>query len=259
MLSSVAAGFWLALVALEQIPLPPSAVPAGEPESRARAVSLLERAIESHGGLETLSRARIDRVRLKGTMRVQERDVPFVAETVMNLPEGFRNHVILMPETPSKLELVHLLHSGKPSLFLNGTAQAIGPAQLDEFRETMLIQQAMRLVSLVREPGFQLEWAGKGMVNERPVEWVQVRAEGRRPLRMGFDLETGYLVRTSHTVMVDGNPRVQEETYGDFRKLGAYKRPVRMVTTRDGKPLVEAELVDVRYPERISEAEFLSP
>jgi hypothetical protein len=76
---------------------------------------------------------------------------------------------------------------------------------------------------------------------------------------MGFDLETGYLVRTSHTVMVDGNPRVQEETYGDFRKLGAYKRPVRMVTTRDGKPLVEAELVDVRYPERISEAEFLSP
>lgn len=233
--------------------------PAGEKPSAGRARTIVERAIEAHGGMETLSRARIDRVSLRGTMRVGERDVPFVAETVTELPQGFRNQVTLAPDTPNKLVLVQLLHKGKPSLYLNGTPQTISAAQLDEFRETLLIQQAMRLVSLVRDPGFALEWAGKGMVNERPVEWVVVRAEGRRPVRMSFDMETGYLVRTSHTVVVEGKPLLQEETYGDFRKLGLYKRPVKMITTRDGKALVDAELVDVRYPDKISEAEFLSP
>lgn len=252
---TVAFGIWLAGQATAQ----ELTNPAGEQASAGRARAVVERAIEAHGGMETLSRARIDRVRLRGTMKVGERDVPFVAETVTELPQGFRNHLTLAPDTPSKLVLVQLLHKGKPSLYLNGTQQAISPAQLEEFRETLLIQQAMRLVSLVRENGLTLEWAGKGLVNDRPADWVVVRAEGRRPLRMSFDTETGYLVRTTHTVLVDGKPLLQEETYGDFRKLGLYKRPVKMITTRDGKPLIDAELVDVRYPDKISEAEFLAP
>lgn len=252
---TVALGIWLASQATDQ----QTVTPAGEQSQAQRARAVVERAIEAHGGMATLSQARIDRVRLRGTMKLGEREIPFAAETVTELPKGFRNQVTLAPDTPGKQVLVQLLHQGKPSLYLNGTPQTISPAQLDEFRETLLIQQAMRLVSLVRDKDFALDWAGKGMLNERPVEAILVRADGRRPLRMSFDLETGYLVRTSHTVLVEGKPLLQEETYGDFRKLGLYKRPVKMVTTRDGKPLIDAELVDVRYPEKISEAEFLAP
>lgn len=251
----VACSFWIINLASGQNSTPP----AGEGDPIAKAKAVLARAIEAHGGMETLARNRMDRVRLKGMMVVQDREVPFEAETVMNLPEGFRNQVTLMAGTQGQTVLVQLMHKGKASLFFNGMAQPMPQSQLDEFRETMLIQQAMRLVSLAGESGFSLEWAGQGLVNDRLVDWLLVRAEGRRPLRMSFDRETGYLVRTSHTVLVGGKPVLQEETYGDFRKLGAYKRPIKMITTRDGKLLVEAQLVDVRYPDRISEAEFLSP
>lgn len=249
---------------------------AGEADTSKKAREVVERAIQAHGGMETLAQSRMDRVQMRGTMVMAKASpggsgkpvdpvdqspqvIPFEAETLTSLPGGFKNRVTLAPGTPGKVTMVQLQLNGKMALYANGIAQTIAPAQVEEFRETLFIQQAMRLVSLVKDPAFALEWEGEGALNERPVDLVLVRCEGRRPLRMTFDQGTGFLVRTSHIVMVNGSPVIQEETYGDFRKLGAYIRPVKMVTTRGGRPLIDAEIVDVRYPQKISEAEFLTP
>lgn len=260
-------GSWLEM---SQPPFPK----AGENESPKKAREVVEKAIQAHGGLETLMQARLDRVQMRGTMMMAKpssaggakpegeaslQAIPFEAETVTNLPDGFKNRVILSPGSPGQMTMVQLQLKGKMALYANGIAQSISPAQIEEFRETLFIQQAMRLVSLVKDPSFVLEWEGSGSLNERPVDWVLVKCDRRRPLRMTFDQGTGYLVRTSHLVLVGGTPVIQEETYGDFRKLGAYTRPVKMVTTRGGRPLIDAEIVDVRYPQKISEAEFLTP
>ncbi len=231
---------------------------AGQPaDTQVR--ELLGKAIEAHGGEAALSRNRVDRVKLKGILQVQGREMPFEAETLVRLPDGFRNQITLTPPMSTPMILIQLMHEGKASLYVNGAPQASTEAQLQELRETLLINQAMRLVPLVREKNFRLEWLGEGQVNGRPVDGIGVSAPGRRSVRLWFDRQTAYLVRTAHPVLVDGEMVVQEETYGDFRLLGAYRRPVRMVTTRAGKKLMDAELVDVRYPEKISEAEFLAP
>src|SRR5262245_24440883 len=55
------------------------------------AKAIVERAIKAHGGEERLSRHRADKVRLKGTLVLGAREVPFTGETTVQLPAQFKN------------------------------------------------------------------------------------------------------------------------------------------------------------------------
>ena len=57
----------------------------------------------------------------------------------------------------------------------------------------------------------------------------------------------------------DGKEVRQEVYYGDFRDLGGYKRPVKVLALRDGKKVMDAELTDVKYFDKFDEAEFTKP
>ena len=97
------------------------------------------------------------------------------------------------------------------------------------------------------------------MVNGRQARIIRVAPKGKREIKLWFDDETGLLVKTDHPVGLETKPMLQEEYYGDFREMGAFRRPAKMVTHRAGKKIMEAELVEVRYLDSIPESEFLAP
>src|SRR4051812_36274642 len=90
---------WLGLVLL--------ASPAVQAQETPRA--LVERAIQAHGGMERLSRVQADRIRLRGTLEVDGRRIPFLAETIVQLPDRYRNTTEMTLEG-RKYVLVHIVN-----------------------------------------------------------------------------------------------------------------------------------------------------
>jgi len=244
----------LLLLAVAAVPFAPSAVRA---QDAARAV--VEKAIAAHGGMEKLSKHRADKVQVKGVLVIGTREASFVAETTVQLPGQFKNVMKLTLDDRPHV-LVQVLNGDQAWVTLDGQPQKVEAAALAEMRETMQLDRAVRLVPLLTDPTFQLEAAGEAKVGDRVAAVLRVTAKGRKELRMFFDRETGLLVKTEHKLDDKMGKEVrQEETYSDFRDLGGYRRPVKVTVQRDGKKVMEAELTEVKYFERLDDAQFAKP
>lgn len=224
----------------------------------AAALEIINKAVAAHGGLEALTKTRADKVKLKGTIHMQGKPLPFLAETTVMLPGRLRNQVRINPGA-QEVVLTQLLHGEKMGMFINGMPQKLTENLATELRETLVMNQVMRLVPLIRDPDLRPTFSGAGVVNGRPARIVRVAPPGRREIKLWFDQETGFLVKTEHPVGLADKPVWQEEYYGDFREMGMFKRPAKMTTVRAGQKIMEAELVEVRYLEVIPENEFLAP
>ena len=224
--------------------------------------AIVERAVRAHGGGERLARARADRVHIRGTLLHAGKDgpvaVPFTGEVVVQLPYQFKS--VLEVQLEKKHTVVQVLNGDEAYVTRDGQPQKIAPTALAEMRAKLFLDRAVRLVPLLTEKTYELASLGEAKVGERPAVGVRVTARGRKELRMYFDKETDLLIKTEHTLPgAEGKEVRQEEYYGDFRDLGGYRRPVRVAAYRDGKKVVEAELLDVKYYEKIDDAEFAKP
>jgi hypothetical protein len=225
--------------------------------------AIIEKAIEAHGGKERLSQIRADRVKVKGVLYDNKRGTPFTAETLVQLPAQFKNVVEMT--TDRKYTIVQVLNGDKAYVTINGKPEPVEEAALTDMRETLQLDRAVRLVPLLTDKTFDLASVDEIKVNDRPAVGVKVTVKGRKEMRLYFDKETGLLAKTEHMVLVKDNKDGkfkeirQEEYYGDFKDLGGFKRPVKMQVVREGVKLMEMELIEAKYPDKIDESEFGKP
>jgi hypothetical protein len=221
--------------------------------------AIVERAIQAHGGRERLAQNRADKVKLKGTLQVGAKGIPFMAETTVQLPSQLKS-VMELNDGNQKYTLVQILNGDQAYITVNGQPQPIEPAALAELRETLQLDRAVRLAPLLTDRTFDLAPLGESKVGDRPVVGIKVTAKGRQALHLYFEKATNLLIKSEH-MLTDGRGKEvrQEQFYSDFRDLGGYKRPIKMTAFRDGKKVVEVELVDVKYLDKIDPAEFAKP
>ena len=222
---------------------------------------IIERAITAHGGQEKLAKITCDKVKAHGVMHVGDDDVPFTTETYVQLPAQFKSTVVAT-QNDRKRTIVQILNGGKTSVTVDGQPIKVTVASDLEMRENMHLERAVRLVPLLADKAFELAHLEDTKVNDQPVFAVKVSMKGHKDLRMYFDQATNLLVKTEHKLEEpkEGKEFTQEEYYGDFKDLGGgFKRPTRITVYRDGKKIMEAKLTDVKYLDRIPQAEFTKP
>jgi hypothetical protein len=221
--------------------------------------AVIERAIAAHGGMDNLARARVDRVKLKGSVFVNGKTVPFTAETLVQLPDKLKT--TLQTEVDNRtFTVVQVLNGEQAWTTLDGQPKPIEGPALAELRQTLQVARAMRLLPLLTDKNYTLGLLGESKVNDRVAIGVKVAAKGHKDLLLYFDKETNHLVKTEHTLDDGAGKEVkQEEFYSDFRDLGGFKRAVKMAAYRKGAKIMEAELVDVKYFSRFDDGEFGKP
>jgi hypothetical protein len=234
-----------------------AAAPARAADESPRAI--IERAIKAHGGQERLEKLKTDRVSLKGTMLVNDNKAEFTAETTVNMPSQFRNVVELKFDTSTR-KVVQILNGDKAIVTVDGQpVENIPPTSVAEMREILRLERATRLTALLSDKSFELAALGESKVKDRPVVGVKVSSKNYADLKMYFDKESGLLVKTEHDLL-EGKQRVtQEEFYSDFKEIEGYKRPTKLVVFRAGKKLMDADLVDVKYLDKVDETVFTKP
>ncbi len=221
--------------------------------------ALIERAIRAHGGQERLARARADRVKMKGTLVVGTTKVPFVSETTVQLPGQFKS-VVQVTGDGKTHTVVHLLNGERSIVLLDGKEQELPAPTRAQMRQTLDLEQAMRLVPLLTSPAFKLTSLGEMKLNGRETVGVLVTVGGQRELKLYFDKASALLVKSEHAVDGPGGKKVKQEAYyGNYRDVDGYRRPGQVVAFRDGTRVMDAELVEVKSFARIDPAEFTRP
>lgn len=211
---------------------------------------IISRAIEAHGGKAQITKVHADRVKLKGKMVVGKTEIPYTADTMVQLPNQFRN-TVQFNQGKKDVTMVQVINGEKIALWVNGASQKLPLAMEEEIRQSFALNRAIRMVGLLEDPAFELAYLGKEEEPERNLLVVRVNRRGLRELRMFFDEKTGYLVKTEHPVDYQGKPFLQQEYYSDFRDLSGFHRPVKMEIIRGGQKILEATLTQVNYPESI--------
>jgi hypothetical protein len=245
-------------IAIPALILLPPAPALAQPDA-ARAI--IEQAIKAHGGEERLARNRADKVKLEGTLYSPGGTAPFVAETTVQLPAQFKTTLEVRTPDGKTHTLVHLVNGDKVTVLVDGRVdKQPDPAALAELRDIRLLDRAIRLVPLLRERGYDLAVTDDVKVNDRPAAGVRVTMRGRKEMRLYFDRELGLLVKTEHVLGDGSGKEVREERYfGDFKDVAGHKRPFKVIAFRDGKKLMEARVVDVKYFDKLDDSEFTRP
>jgi hypothetical protein len=213
--------------------------------------SIIQRAVAAHGGLDKLSRARADRTRMRGVIYVGKATAPFTSEVTVQLPKKYKM-VLAMREADKARVVIHELDGDSVSVTIDGKAQQAQGTHANQLRQTLELESALRLAPLLDAKAFALTALGEFKLNDRVVVGVLVRGSGQRELKLYFDKETALLVKTEQKVDGgDGKDVVQEAFYRDHREVGGRIRPGRAAAYRDGKKVMEAELIDaVRLDEK---------
>ncbi len=232
-------------------------VPAVGAQESPRAV--IERAIAAHGGQERLAQVRADRVRLRGVLYVGPAGVTFSNEVTVQLPGHYRS-VVEVRVGERTQTVVHVLSGDEASITLDGQAQTISATHRAQLKQTLELESAMRLVPLLSDPAYSLAHLGLFRLRDRDVVGIRVQGRGQRDLKLYFDRERGLLVKAEHLLDGAAGKDVRQEVYySDYREAGGYLRPGRLAAYRDGKKVMEAELVDAVRLENVSPGTFQHP
>jgi hypothetical protein len=232
---------------------------AGPAVAQETAQDVLDRAIKAHGGAAQLAKARADRVKIKGHLVLNDKEVPFTGEVLVQLPGRFRS-TLTVNNAGRAITIVQVLNGDKAWVSVDGQNQKIEPSALAEMRAAFHVQQALRLLPLRQGRGQTVALLPDVKISDRPAAVLKVSAAGRPDLLLFFDRASGVLVKAEHTVGDGaGKDAKQEVIFGDYRDVGGYLRPLKMDAYRDGKKIMSAELTDVKYFDRFDDAEFDKP
>jgi hypothetical protein len=231
------------------------ATPAQQDEARA----LVEKAIKAHGGSEALGRIHADRVKFKGSLVLPGHTAPFLAETTTQLPSKYK-YIIEINNDGDKHTIVHVVNGDKIYITLDGRSHQADLAQVAEIRSGLELERAKRLLPLLEDKSYQLAVLEELKVNERPAVGIRITGRGRKEMRLYFDKEYGLLIRAENR-LDDGKGKEirQHFFFGEFKDIGGYKRPTKLRAYRDGRQIMEAELLDAKVLDKVDETEFAKP
>jgi hypothetical protein len=222
---------------------------------------VIKRAIEAHGGMERLSKIQADWFKIKGWISSDgSKGRPFTAETFVQLPDQLKS-VIELAGDDRKVTVVQTVDGDTAWVTIDGVPQAkINASALAEMRAVQHLDRITRLVPLLTDKKYDVSALGESKVNGQTAIGIKVQCKGHREVRLFFDKNTNLLVKAEHRLDDRRNKEVrQEEYYSDFKEFAGFKRPTKLSVYRDGKKMMEAELVEVKYYERFGEKIFAKP
>jgi hypothetical protein len=231
------------------------AAEAQQDEARA----LIERAVQAHGGAEALGRIHAEKVKFKGTLVVQGHTASIVVERTLQLPSKFKS-VIEMNSDGDKHTIIHVVNRDKTYVAVDGRPLPVIPELLAEIRSGLELERAQHLLPLLEDKSYQLALTEEIKVNDRPAAGIRITGRGRKEMRLYFDKEYGLLVRAENR-LDDGKGKEirQHFFFGDFKEIGGCKRPTKVRAYRDGKQIMEAQVLDAKPLEKVDETEFAKP
>jgi hypothetical protein len=215
----------------------------------ANARALVDKAVQAVGGEVKLARAQRFSQKAAGKFHGPAGPVNFTGEWIVSLPDQVR--VTTDSEAEGvKFRAVKVLAGDKAWLRVNGSVEELDKDAIASEREQLYAAYVATLVPLLKEKDFVLAPLSGG---------VKVTRADRPDVSLYFDPEKGWLVRVEFAVKQRNARSRMEVVYDDYHDVDGLQRPRRTTIRRDGKVLVESEILEFKPLDKVDSTQFARP
>jgi hypothetical protein len=228
---------------------------AGRADDQAEARAVVEKAIKAMGR-EKLEKNKAATWKAKGKVYFQDQPLEFTSEWFTE--PGKQRSDFEIDFMGMKIKQSRVINGDKGWTKTNDLVEDTEKEALAEEKHALYAQRVDQLLPL-RDPAYQLSLVGESKVGDRPAVGVKVVHAGQRDVRLYFDKETGYLLKSEtrvKDVLAGGTEMTSEKFYQDYKDRNGSKEPGRLEIKRDGKPFFEMVLSDLQRKEKLDDSVF---
>lgn len=234
------------------VALAPAARAADEPKD------IIAKAIKAHGGEELLSKHKAGQLKSKGKLDLPGvGEVEFTQDTSYMLPDKFKD-TLEFKVGGQDVSVFTLINGDKVTLEVNGKAVDMADKVKEAMKDMGYMLEVSRLVTL-KDKGFELSLIGEDKVDGKKVVGVRVSKKGEKDVSLYFDATTHLTAKVEHrtTDQATGVEVTEERMPAGYEKnKDGVMIPKKVVVKRDGKKFLEAEVLEVKYFEKLDDADF---
>ncbi len=224
--------------------------------AQASAEAIVDKAIEAHGGIKALERARILTSSQAGKFVAFATETPFTSDLIVDLPDRYR-HTMLIGE--EKKPVVNVLNRNQGWFVNGGTTTPMGRDVLTEARDEGFAFHVSKLAPLRREKGFTLQSMPEAKHQGKAVLVVKASMKDRDDIVLSFDKETNLLVKMSRKAAL-GGLTVDKDYYFDGHKVfNGAKLPTKLQELLNGRKCMDYTISSYRFHEKADDKEFAKP
>ncbi|MDB5308050.1 MAG: hypothetical protein JWO38_2252 [Gemmataceae bacterium] len=220
---------------------------------------IVVKAVKAHGGEESLAKHQAAQVRNKGKLTLAGvGEVDFTQEVAYMLPDKFKD-ILELTIGGQKVNVVTLVNGDKISIEANGKAVEANDQIKAALKDAQYMLKVARLVTLVRDKGYELASVGETKVGDNPAVGVRVSSKGQKDINLYFDRQTGLLAKVELRTAEPGtgNEVNEERIITEYRKnKDGIPVPKKVVVKHDGKPFIDAEVLEMTFLEKLDDSEF---
>jgi hypothetical protein len=131
---------------------------------------------------------------------------------------------------------------------------------LEEFQNAAY-NMTLGNLTILRDKAFKLNVIGEMNVNGKPAVGITISKEGKRDVTMYFDKKSNLVVKVERRVrdIQSGQEMNEERIILEYQTVAGRQMPKRVQVNRDGKKMMDAEVVEAQLVERVDDGMFVRP
>lgn len=225
--------------------------------------ALIEKAIKARGGAEKLEKIKAYQGKSKGTLEVMGMTLEVTIQSTVQFPDQLKTTIDL-EVAGQKVTVMQGYNKSKGwmQIMANGQSQDV-PLTDDlqnAFKEGIYAENVGRLVPLLKDKSYTLSTLGEVKVNNRAALGVKIASKDHKDVNIYFDKETGLPCKFDSSTVNGELREVNQEVYmSDYKDYDGLKRPSKSLIHQEGKKVMELEVLEAKFPEKIDDSEFQKP
>jgi hypothetical protein len=219
--------------------------------------AIIDRAIKAHGGADKLNKERAAQSKNKGTLELGG-GLRFTNE--VSLYAGKFKEAMELDVNGQKILVTTVFDGNKGWVKANDQVTELTDKPLDELKEASYLNRLGRFVFL-KDKSIELSPLGEIKVNDRPAVGVRIVSKGHRDVNIYFDKESGLMAKVERQALdgMTGQMVTEERLIQEYHVVDGLKVAKKVLINRDGKKFMEAEVVEVKFSDKLDDTEFVKP
>lgn len=221
---------------------------------------VLDKAAKAHGGADKIGKLKDKSVQQSGklTIAAMNADAKMLTYTDM---KRFK-HVIELSINGMDLKQ-EIGYDGKEFwVAINGKVMTTltKDEELEPIREALYSEQAVGK-AMLGDKSIEASLIGEGKANDKPAIGVRLSSKGHKDVSVWFDKETGLMakIESRGVDFGSGQETAEERIIKGYQTVDGYKRPSKVEVLRDGKTVVEIEITEMKFVDKLDDSTFAKP
>jgi hypothetical protein len=221
---------------------------------------IIRKAIDAHGGEKLLLKYQAATSKFKGTMDYPGTKALISGETSLQRPDLMKV-VMLMEVKGQKLQTSQGFNGKRFWMSALGkTTDVTDEKFLADVRDEQRIEGGAGLLTILEGP-YTLTSLGEIKIKGKDAVGVRVTRKGSREYNLFFDKGTSLLVKIERKAAepTTGKDFIQEKYFSNYKEQDGMQVPGRLELHKDGRPLMELDILELKHFERLDPSQFAPP